>query len=220
MYWTVYLILHCNPDARGRWCEYRCFLIRDKTSFFSVKKESQTVFTSSEAVLLPLKPAHLKNWLRGLTFLHWSAVSIATSGLFTAWFRCCSPLLLWSPPAHSDVGWALLRRCCWGIRLLSAEAPGIQLSLRPRLRHWDWISGSPASPRCVHGASVRFCDFHFQGITYHQSLLATQMISIYISYELIHACLRPPRTPIAHADLPSFSKIASVQFPSGIGINL
>ena len=55
---------------------------------------------------------------------------------------------------------------------------------------------------------------HFQGVTYHQSLLATQMI-IHISYELIHACLRPPRTPIAHAGLLSFLKLAPVQFSFG-----
>ena len=42
--------------------------------FFLLKEE--VVFTSSEAALLPLKPAHLKNWLHGLTFLHWSAVSL------------------------------------------------------------------------------------------------------------------------------------------------
>ena len=41
------------------------------------------------------------------------------------------------------------------------------------------------------------------------------MISIYISYELIHACLCPPRIPIAHAGLLSFLKIASVQFSFG-----
>ena len=54
-------------------------------------------------------------------------------------------------------------------------------------------------------------DCHFHSVTY-QSLIATQMISIYISYELIHACLRPPRTPIPHAVLLSLLKIASIQF--------
>ena len=52
-----------------------------------------------------------------------------------------------------------------------------------------------------------------------RSLLVTQMISIYISYELIHACLHPPRTPIPHAGLLSFLKIASVQFCTE-GMNL
>ena len=46
---------------------------------------------------------------------------------------------------------------------------------------------------------VGFYDCHFQGVTYHQSLLATQMISIYISYELIYACLRPHRTHSLYA---------------------
>ena len=93
--------------------------------------------TSSGAVLLILKAAHLNNWLHGLTFLCRSAVRPATltfklmysiiwcvhhcsvglpftttSRLFTAWLLCHSPLLLWSPPAHGDVGWSLLCRCC------------------------------------------------------------------------------------------------------------
>ena len=49
---------------------------------------------------------------------------------------------------------------------------------------------------------------HLLGLV--QSLLATQIISIYISYELIHACLRPPWTPIPHSVLFSLLKIASV----------
>ena len=69
---------------------------------------------------------------------------------------------------------------------------------------WDCGAGG--------GAQVGFYNCHIQGITYHQSLLVTQMISIYISYELIHACLRPPRTPIPHAVLLSLLKITSVQF--------
>ena len=46
-------------------------------------------------------------------------------------------------------------------------------------------------------------------------LKASIIISIHISYELIHACLRPPRPPIAHAGLFSFLKISSVQFSFG-----
>ena len=49
-----------------------------------------------------------------------------------------------------------------------------------------------------------------------------KMISIYISYELIHACSHPPRTPTPHASLLSFVKIARrlsnvSNFPSGVG---
>ena len=44
---------------------------------------------------------------------------------------------------------------------------------------------------------IGFCDCHFQGMHF-------KMISIYVSYELIHARLRPPRTPIPHAGLLSF----------------
>ena len=36
---------HGNPDARGRWHEYRHFSIRDKSCFFLLKEESQVVFT-------------------------------------------------------------------------------------------------------------------------------------------------------------------------------
>ena len=50
------------------------------------------------------------------------------------------------------------------------------------------------------------------------------MINMYISYELIHAWLLPARTPIPHAGLISFLKIASVKFSLGcgsdVGINL
>ena len=46
-----------------------------KLLFFFRDKESQVVPTSSGAVLLTLKAAHLNNWLHGLTFLRWSAVS-------------------------------------------------------------------------------------------------------------------------------------------------
>ena len=79
-------------------------------------------------------------------------------------------------------------------------------------------------------ARVRFCDCHFQGITCKKKpkqnsisdtstkiCLHFKMISIYISYELIHACLRPPRTPIPYAGLLSFLKLASVQFSFGCG---
>ena len=59
---------------------------------------------------------------------------------------------------------------------------------------------------------VRFYDCHFQGVTYQQSLLVTQMISIYISYERIHVCFRHPRTPIAHAGLLSFKNRVSPIF--------
>ena len=45
-----------------------------------------------------------------------------------------------------------------------------------------------------------------------------QMISIYISYELIHACLHPPRTPIPHTGLLLFLRPSNL--PRGVGINL
>ena len=71
------LCFHGNLDAWGQWSEYRCFSIPGKTVFFLLlEKESQVVFTSSGAVLLTLKAAHLNNWLHGLTFLRWSAVSL------------------------------------------------------------------------------------------------------------------------------------------------
>ena len=75
--------------------------------------------------------------------------STTTSGLFTAWLLCRSLLPPWSPPARSNFGWSLLRRCWRGLQVFSAGAPGSLLSLRPRLHHWYWISWSPASPRCV-----------------------------------------------------------------------
>ena len=43
--------------------------VTNKNCFFLLKKESQVVPTSSEAVLLTLKAAHLNSWLHGLTFL-------------------------------------------------------------------------------------------------------------------------------------------------------
>ena len=71
---------------------------------------------------------------------------ITTSGLFTAWLFCCSPVLLFPPVDCVDVGWSLHPR----------DNAGPLLPLHPGLHWWHWISGSPASPpRCVHGASRR-----------------------------------------------------------------
>ena len=40
--------------------------------------------------------------------------------------------------------------------MFSMGAPGLMLSLRPRLCHWDWISGSPASPPlCARGLQTQ-----------------------------------------------------------------
>ena len=78
-------------------------------------------------------------------------------------------------------------------------------------------------------ARVGFCGCHFQGVMCKKSnqilisdtstkiCLHFKMISIYISYELIHACFCPPRTPIPHAGLLSFLKWCPSTFPWGAG---
>ena len=47
------------------------------------------------------------------------------------------------------------------------------------------------------------------GDTSQKIFLHFKMISIYISYELIHLCSRPPRTPTPQTSLLSFLKVAS-----------
>ena len=97
---------------------------------FSVEVESQVVFARSVAVLLPLKVAHLKNWLHGLTSLRWSAVNLTLTYkqmyLILYGMSVIAPLVLPPPqpcgfsPPGSFVG--LL--CCRGLPLLAAMWDG------------------------------------------------------------------------------------------------
>ena len=82
-------------------------------------------------------------------------------------------------------------------------------------------------------AWVRFCNGHFQAVMCEKKVtiisdtsakicLHFKMMSIYISYELIHAFSCPPRTPTPPASLLSFLKTACSlsnlsNFPSGAG---
>ena len=106
-----------------------------------------------------------------------------------------------------------------------------------RVTRTIWMTQVKNSILCQTGVQIRsdtwreqvgFCDCHFQGlmckkiytyiITSTKICLHFKMISIYISYELIHACSHPPRTPTPRASLLSFLKIASFEWGSGVGI--
>ena len=90
-----------------------------------------------------LKAAHLNNWLRGLTFLHRSAVSLATLTSKPAYSILCglsniTPLVL-PPPQPQDYappGSCIALLCCCGL----PSSRRCWMVAAPLLLAWSWIT--------------------------------------------------------------------------------
>ena len=93
--------------------------------------------------------------------------------------------------------------------------PKGQILELPRLYSSVFLTFCPLHTKMGQDLRLPFSRHHMQkksfiSDTFTKTCLNFKSISIYISYELIHVCLRPPRTPIPHAGLLSFLIIASV----------